>query len=62
MTNKAFMRMVDYVRQKHHVTIQRLCDDIGTDKKEYDYYLSGIKTPPAFFVLKVIKYFGLEEF
>lgn len=56
------MRMVDYIRVKHNVTKQRLCDDIGEEVKDYNYYLDGIKTPPPWFTLKVIKYFGIEEF
>jgi len=62
MTNKAFMKMVDYIRQKHNIPLARFCEEIGESKKDYEYYLKGIKTPPPWFVLKVVKYFGLEEF
>jgi hypothetical protein len=60
--NEVFMRIVDYNRQKLHITVQRYCDDIGIDKKDYDYYLKGVKTPPAGFVLECVRYFGLDNF
>lgn len=62
ISNYAFMRTVDYYRQRHKQTIQHFCDDIGIQRKDYDYYLKGIKTPPPGFVIAVIKYFGLEGF
>ena len=62
MTKEAFMKVIEYVRSKHGVTIQRLCDDIGVKKKDYEYYVSGIKTMPPQTVLEIIKYFGVEEF
>jgi hypothetical protein len=57
------MKIVDYNRQKHHLTVQRFCDDIGMQKpKDYEYYMNGTKTPPPWFVLETVKYFGLENF
>lgn len=62
MSDSAFMKIVDYNRQRHNITVQRFCDDVGMDKKDYEYYMRGIKTmhPPT--VLRVIKYFGLDAF
>lgn len=61
--NKAFMRIVDYNRQRHHLTVQRFCDDVGIEKpKDYEYYMNGVKTPPPWFVLETVKYFGLDAF
>lgn len=62
ISNEVFMRIVDYHRQRHHLTVQRYCDDIGIAKKDYEYYLDGIKTPPAGFVLECVKYFGIDQF
>ena len=62
MSNKAFMTVLDYTRIKRGDTKQRFCDDIGARTKDYDYYMNGIKTPPAWFVLAAVKYYGLEAF
>lgn len=62
MTNVAFMKIVDYNRQKHHITVQRFCEDIGLGTNDYRYFLKGFKTPPPWFVLETVKYFGLDAF
>ena len=62
ISNKTFMRILDYERAKHGDTKQRFCDDIGARVKDYDYYVQGIKTPPAGFVLAAVKYYGLGAF
>ena len=62
MTDRALMNAIEYTRTKHHVTVQRLCDDIGISKKEYEYNVQGVRRMRPAVVLAIIKYFGVEEF
>ena len=62
MKTGVFMTIVDYERQKHHWTVRYLCEEYDVEKKDYEYYLKGIKTPPPDFVLKMIRAFGLDAF
>lgn len=62
LTNKTFMKICDYERMKHGITILRLCEDIGISRKDYGYFQKGIKTPPAGVVVELVKYFGLGCF
>lgn len=62
MTDEAFYNIMDHNRQKHNITVQRFCDDVGMRKKDYEYYMKGIKTMHPSMVVEVIKYFGLDEF
>lgn len=62
ITNRAFMRICEYTRQKHGLSVQKVCEDLRIDKKDYKYFVDGVKTPPAGFVLAIVKYFGLDAF
>jgi hypothetical protein len=56
------MRICEYTRQKHGLSMQKVCEDLQIDKKDYKYFVDGIKTPPAGFVLAIVKYFGIDAF
>lgn len=62
ISNTAFMKGIDYRRMQKCITRQRLCEEIGISKKEYEHYLYGRKTPPVGVVLELVKYFGLGAF
>ena len=62
MKNNVFMGIVDYERQKRAWTVRYLCDEYGVERKDYDYYAKGIKTPTPDFVFKMIRAFGLDSF
>ena len=44
------------------LSVQKVADDIGVEKKTYEYYMDGVKTPPPGFTIAIIKYYGLEAF
>lgn len=62
MKNSVFMSIVEYERQKRPWTVRYLCDEYDIDRKDYDYYLKGIKTPPPDFVFKMVRAFGIDTF
>ena len=62
ISNNAFMNICEYERRKKGLSVMKVCEDIGVEKRDYKYYALGVKTPPPGFVLAVVKYFGVEEF
>ena len=62
ISTKAFAANCEYLRRRKGLSVQRVCEDIGIDKKMYKYYVDGIKTPPPGFVVAIIKYYGIGEF
>ena len=62
LTNKAFMQICEYNRRKHGLSVLKVCEDLKVNKKDYEYYVFGVKTPPPGFVLAVVKYYGIEAF
>ncbi len=62
ITNKAFMNICEYNRRKHGLSILKVCEDLKVNKSDYEYWVRGVKTPPAGFVLAVVKYYGLGAF
>ena len=62
ISNRAFATNCEYLRRRKGLSVQKVADDIGVEKKTYEYYMDGVKTPPPGFVIAIIKYYGLEEF
>lgn len=62
MRNEVFMKLVEGERQRRSWTVKYLCDEYNINRKEYDWYLNGIKTPTPDFVFKMVRAFGLDAF
>lgn len=62
ISNKAFATNCEYLRRRKGLSVQKVADDLGVEKKTYEYYMDGVKTPPPGFTIAIIKYYGLEEF